>query len=321
MNLPSVQDQDVRGKRVLLRVDLDVPDGEDYRLEALVPTLKLLSEKGAEIILLGHRGRPEGKVVEELKVGPVEERLRKLAGAVEFKVLENLRFDPGEEANDLAFAKSLAERGDLFVNEAFSDSHRSHASIVSLPKLLPHTAGLRFVQEVEELGKVLENPQRPLVIILGGSKKDKVELVKPLAEVADKLLVGGRLPEYLGFEESIRSVGPGEKIVIANLVMDKEDITLNSIERFESEIEKAKTIVIAGPMGKYEDEGHRQGTQRVFAKVAASEAYKITGGGDSHVVVSMYNLENRFDWISVGGGAMLEFLAKKTLPGIEALLE
>ncbi len=142
-----------------------------------------------------------------------------------------------------------------------------------------------------------------------------------IGEIADKVLVGGRLPEYLGFEESIRSLGPNEKIVTANLVMDKEDITINSIERFEGEIEMAKTIVVAGPMGKYEDEGHRQGTQRVFAKVAAAEAYKVTGGGDSHVVVSLYKLEDKFDWISVGGGAMLEFLAKKTLPGIEALLE
>lgn len=321
MELPSVQDQDVHGKKVLVRADLDVPEEEDFRLKALVPTLKFLSDNGCGITLIGHRGRPEGVKVESLSLKPIEERLRKIVGQIEFSVLENLRFDPGEEANNLEFAKKLAENGDFFVNEAFAASHRAHASIVGLPKLLPHAAGFRFCQEVEKLSVIFENPKRPIVVILGGSKKDKLDLIKPLAEIADKLLVGGRLPDYMGFEDSIRTIGPDEKIITANLVMDKEDITINSIERFEIEIEKAKTIVIAGPMGKYEDEGHRQGTERIFKKVASSSAYKITGGGDSHVVVSMYNLENKFDWISVGGGAMLEFLSKRTLPGIQALSE
>ncbi|MCJ7805809.1 phosphoglycerate kinase [Patescibacteria group bacterium] len=319
MNLPSVQNLEVSGKKVLVRADLDVPDEEDFRLRALAPTLKFLSDNGAGITLIGHRGRPNGVKVESLGLKPIEERLRKIVREVEFSVLENLRFDPGEEANDSDFAKKLAENGELYVNEAFAASHRVHASIVGLPKLLPHAAGFRFCQEVEKLSVIFENPKRPIVVILGGSKEDKLDLIKPLAEIADKLLIGGRIPDYMGFEGSIRTIGPNEKIVTANLVMDKEDMTINSIERFENEIEKAKTIVIAGPMGKYEDKGHRQGTERIFKKVASSSAHKITGGGDSNVVVSMYNLEDKFDWISVGGGAMLEFLAKQTLPGIEAL--
>ncbi len=319
MELPSVQNQDVRSKKVLVRADLDVPEEEDFRLKALLPTLKFLSDNGCGITLIGHRGRPEGVKKESLSLKPVEERLRKIAGQIEFSVLENLRFDPGEEANTPEFAKKLSEGQDFYINEAFAASHRSHASIVGLPKLIPHAAGFRFCQEVEKLSVIFDNPKRPIVVILGGAKKDKLDLIKPLAEMADKLLVGGRLPDYLGFEDSIRTIGPDEKIVTANLVMDKEDITINSIERFEQEIERAKTIVVAGPMGKYEDEGHRQGTERIFRKVASSAAYKITGGGDSHVVLSMYNIENDFDWVSVGGGAMLEFLAKKTLPGIEAL--
>lgn len=321
MILPSVRDQAVAGKRVLVRGDLDVPEKENSRLEALVPTLELLSERGAEIILIGHRGRPEGRVVEELRLGPVEARLRKIAGGIEFKVLENLRFDPGEESNDLEFAKKLSQNGELYVNEAFADSHRNHASIVSLPKLLPHAAGLRFIAEVENMNKILETPKRPVVAIVSGIKKDKVEMARLLSKKVDKVLVGGRLPEFFGDNTDSIRMQNGENLMIANLNMDKEDITLNSIDRFKEEIAKAGTIVLAGVLGKYEDEGHRQGTKEIFAAVASSSAYKLAGGGDTEAALTMFNLTEKFDWISVGGGAMLEFLSKGTLPGVEALLE
>lgn len=323
MNLPKVTDIDFSGKRVLVRADLDIDIGENYRLEALAPTLKYLSSKASKITIIGHRGRPEGKVVEELKMKPVEEELRKIAEGIEFEVLENLRFSPGEEANDIEFAKELASKGDFYVNEAFATSHRNSASITLLPTLLPHAAGLRFIEETENLSKVFENPARPVVFVVGGSKDDKREYIKNLEAFADTILVGGRLPEYYGdlALESVRKIDNQDKVIIANLNQDKEDITLNSIGRFEKEIEKAGTLVLAGPMGRYEDEGHRQGTERIFKAAASSSAFKVVGGGDSLSVISMYSLKDKFDWVSVGGGAMLEFLSKKTLPGIDVLLE
>ncbi len=322
MQLPSVKDIDVSGKRVIVRADLDIDLGENYRLEAIIPTLEYLSSKASKIIIIGHLGRPNGKVVDELKIDPVAKELKKLCPNIEFEVLENLRFDSGEESNDPEFAKMLAAKGDVYINEAFATSHRDSASITTLPKILPHAAGLRFIEEVRNLSSVFENPQRPLLFVVGGSKDDKKEYISNLESLADKILVGGRLPEYYGdlALESVREVKADSKVIIANLNQDKEDITLNSIDRFEKEIENAKTIVLAGPLGRYEDEGHRQGTERIFNKIASSNAFKIVGGGDSLSVLSIYSLEDKFDWVSVGGGAMLEFLSKRTLPGIEALV-
>ena len=322
MNLPKLTDIDVAGKRVLVRADLDIDIGETYRLEAIVPTLEYLSSKAGKIIVIGHLGRPGGKIVDELKIAPVAEALKKTCSGINFEVLENLRFNPGEESNDIDFAKEIASHGDVYINEAFATSHRDSASITTLPKLLPHAAGFRFIKEVENLSKIFEDPKKPVVFVIGGSKDDKKEYIKNLEPLADKILVGGRLPEYYGdlALESIRNAKEDLKVLIANLNQDKEDITLNSIERFEKEIEKAKTIVLAGPMGRYENEGHRQGTERIFKKVASSGAFKIVGGGDSLSVLTIYSLKEKFDWVSVGGGAMLEFLSKKTLPGITALL-
>ena len=237
-------------------------------------------------------------------------------------VKENLRFDKREMEDDGSFAKELASLGDVYVNASFAESHRNAASIVGIPKLLPHAAGSRFEKEIENLSKVFDSPNRPVLFIVGGSKKDKLDYIKNLEPLLDKILVGGRLPEYYGDRalESVRNRKEGDKLVIANLIQDKEDITLNSIEVFEEEIKKAKTIILAGPMGRYEEEGHGQGTERIFKAVSSSSAFKIVGGGDSLLILSIYNLEDKFDWVSVGGGAMLEFLTKKTLPGIEALL-
>lgn len=317
MNLPKLENQELKEKKVLVRADLDVTEGENYRLEALLPTLKYLSSQSAKIILLGHRGRPEGKIVEELKMKPVEEELRKMAEGIEFEVKENLRFDPGEEANNSAFTQNLASLGDFYVNESFATSHRNAASITGLPKLLPHAAGLRFEKEIENLSKVLENPKKPVVFLISGLKEDKLSSVEPLEKIADKILIAGRLPDYLGDDHPLRK---DSKVIVADLIADKEDITLNSVEKFKEEINKAGTIVVAGPMGKYEDEGHRQGTKGVFEAIANSSAFKIAGGGDSVAAINLLGLASKFDWISVGGGAMLEFLVKGTLPGIQALL-
>lgn len=318
INLPKLTDLDVTNRKVLVRADLDVSEGENYRLEAIIPTLDFLKEEGAEIIVVGHRGRPNGVFSSSLST----RELQPFFDRWDAKVKENLRFDPGEETNDLEYAKKLASLGDVYVNEAFASSHRDSASITALPKLLPHAAGFRFTLEVENLSKVFNDPKKPVLFVVGGSKKDKLDYIQSLEGIADKILIGGRLPEYYGDEAltSVKLRTENEKLIIGNLTQDKEDITLNTVEVFEKEIAKAGTVVLAGPMGKYEDEGHRQGTERIFKAVANSKAFKVVGGGDSIKVINSLSLSTSFDWVSVGGGAMLEFLAKRTLPGIEALL-
>lgn len=315
INLPKITDIDVNGKRVLLRLDLDTnPDPNDLRIKSSYETLDYLKDKASEIIILSHKGRPDGIIDEKLSLKPFQSIFDKWGA----KVHENLRFDHGEMENDLEFTKDLASLGEVYVNDSFAESHRNAASIVGLPKFLPHAAGFRFHKEVENLSKVFK-PERPLVILISGIKKDKIEMIKPLSELADKVLVGGRLPDFLGDNtESVRS--QDGKMIIGNLTMDKEDITLNTIEKFKEEIAKAKTIVLAGVLGKYEDEGHSQGTKEIFSAVANSNSFKIIGGGDSLTAIERYKLTEKFDWISVGGGAMLDFLTKKTLPGIEVLL-
>lgn len=316
MKPPSLTDLDVAGKKVLLRLDLDCePDINDLRIKASEESLDYLKSKNAEIIIIGHRGRPGGKIDESLSLKPFQTIFDKWGAEVH----ENLRFDPGEEKNDAEFAEKLAGLGDIYINDSFADSHREHASIVGLPKLLPHAAGFRFIKEIENLSKVFENPERPLVFVVSGVKEDKLHYIKEFEKTADKVLIGGRLPEYLGDMalESVRT--QSGKVIIGNLVMDKEDITLNTIDRFREEIEKAGTIVLSGPLGKYEDEGHRQGTEGIFKAVVANKtAFKVAGGGDTEKAIALSGVEG-FDWISVGGGAMLEFLSKQTLPGIEAL--
>lgn len=315
IKLPLLKDFDFKNKRVVVRGDLDFDpsDSENLRLKVLIPTLKYLKGQGASVTLIGHRGRPEGKVDDALSLKPFEKVFEKWG----VKVEENLRFDPGEEANNPDFAKKLAGLGDFYVNEAFGVSHRSHASIVGLPKLLLHAAGLRFSEEVSNLSKVLVDPKRPVMFIISGVKDDKLEYIDEFLKMSDMVLIGGRLPDYIHDASPLRK---NPKVIVGDLVADKEDITIHSIEKFENEIKKAGTIVVSGPVGKFEDEGHRQGTKRVFEVVCNTSSFKVAGGGDTETAIKLLGLENRFDWISVGGGAMLTFLAKKTLPGIEALL-
>ena len=320
MNFPKLSEENVKGKSVLLRLDLDV--GIDTsRIESAKETLNFLAENSAKTIIIGHKGRPNGVKVDSLSLKGLTPALSKLiAKEVIFEgegrviLKENLRFGPGEETNDENFAKKLASLADVYVNEAFAVSHRDHASIVGVPKFLPHLAGFRFLGEIENLSKVRESPKRPVVVLISGIKEDKVEMAKELAEKVDKVLVGGKLPKYFG------EGNPNpEKLMIADLTFDGFDITLNSSERFKAEIAKAGTIVLAGVLGKYEEEGYRQGTIDVFRAVSQASAYKVAGGGDTEAALTMLGLTSKFDWISVGGGAMLEFLASGTLPGIEAL--
>jgi len=349
MNLPQIYSLILTGKKVLLRADLDVPLQEiknpdntkefkvldKSRLEVIVPTVKMLLAKGAKhVLIIGHIGKRDldGNLISTFCLWPtlgelLNENISFWSDVLQFvkdkepfdprpedgkvHLFENLRFYEGEEKDDIEFAKKIASLGDVFVNEAFAASHRQHASIFGLPKLLPHAAGLHFVQEVKNINLVLENTRRPLVIIIGGAKEDKVNYIKNLSGFADKILVGGRLPEYIK--------GSTMKTLVANLTSDKEDIDERSIQLFEAEIAKAATLVLAGPMGKFEDPLHKEGTEKILQAIANSSAFKLAGGGDTRMAIAKFGLADKFDWISVGGGAMLEFLVNKTLPGIEAL--
>ena len=345
VNLPKLEDLDIEGKRVMVRGDLDVDvdkakgnrsqvTGCHSRLKSLIPTLRYLHEHEAKkVIVIGHLGRPGGKVVEKLSLEPVsrmvEEMLKEEMSGEEMKkldmhVMENLRFNPGEKENDEEFAKQLAKQADVYVNECFSTSHRKHASFVALPQQFKSKSknsvgiGIRFEKEMEELSRILDNPQKPVLAVISGIKGDKLSYVEPFLKFTDKVLVGGRLPEFV---ESNKLQVTSDKLVVARLLPDKEDITVHSIEEFENEIKSAGTIILSGPIGKYEEEGHRQGTERVFGAIVENKnAFKIAGGGDTESAIQLLKLTNGFNWISVGGGSMLEYLAKVTLPGIEALI-
>jgi len=336
MLLSTLPEADIEGKQVILRLDLDV-DEDFSRIELAKDTLNLLKEKNCRIIVIGHKGRPGGQVVEKYSLARLTSVVGKVSGMpVEFCddivgdkaknvvensssekiiLLENLRFNKGEEENDGHFVQKLASYGEFYVNEAFAISHRPHASIVGLPGVLPHAAGCRLEKEVNVLSEILKNPERPVVAVISGVKEDKMDRIASILDKVDKVLVAGRLPIYYG------DTNPNpEKIIIAQLIPDTEDITLRSVDKFKEEIAKAKTIILAGVPGKYEDEGHRQGTKEVFTAIANSSAFKVAGGGDAEAAITLLGLNDKFDWISVGGGAALEFLAKGTLPGIDALL-
>jgi phosphoglycerate kinase len=317
MNLPTLKDLNFDGKDVLVRADFDVGvelAKEDQRVKVLIPTIEYLAERSANITIIAHKDRPHGEKKEIYSLKPIADIFSDLIKAKNVQIMENLRFDKGEEENDMEYAKHLSQKGDVYVNEAFASSHREHASIVTLPKLMPHAAGFHFEKEVAQLSKVLKDPKRPVVALLGGAKKDKVKYVEEFKSFADTILVGGRLPEYV--EEDYKS----DKVIVGRIIQDKEDITLHSVEKFEEEIAKAGTIVLTGPMGKFEEEGHLLGTKRVFEAVSKSNAFKVAGGGDTFAAIKKLSLEDKFNWISVGGGSTLEFLSKGTLPGINALL-
>jgi phosphoglycerate kinase len=241
----------------------------------------------------------------------------KQAGRGDILLLENLRFYPEEEANDSGFAQELASLAEIYVNECFSASHRAHASIVGIPKFLPHAAGFHFAKEIEVLSQVLEGPRRPVVIVVGGVKEDKFRLIPKFLKIADFVLVGGWLLKRI---PQTRQLADGKKI-FACLTPDGRDITKESANRLAGIIEKGGTVVWSGPMGIYEDERDIEGTRIIAEAIANSRALRIAGGGDTETAINFLGLKEKFDWISSGGGAMLEFLAEGTLPGIEALKE
>lgn len=329
MNLPQIEGISLANKKVILRADLDIGEAEpSLRLDVFLDTIKNLLTQGAKVMVIAHKGRPGG-ADQSLSLEALSKDLEKtLSRPIRFyqtipesfddlAILENLRFFRQEEEGDSKFAQKLASIGDIYVNEAFAASHRNHASITQLPKYLPHFAGPRFAKEVEVLSGLFENPKRPLIFIISGVKKDKLDYVDSLKSFSDKVLIGGRLSDFIKGEDPLWD---DKKVLIAKLIADKEDITIHSAENFNEVIADAETIVISGPLGKYEDPGHSQGTRTVFNSIGESTAFKIAGGGDTQKALAKFGLEDKINWISVGGGAMLEFLTKKTLPGIEALI-
>ncbi len=339
----NLSDARVKGKRVLVRCDFDVPINagkieDDSRIVSGISTIEYLLDEGATVIAAGHLGRPDG-FSEKLSTRIIAEWFDKelsgisisathIGGLKAFKLkdnfylLENLRFDKGEEENSNEFAHKLAYISDIYVNEAFSVSHRAHASVVGVAKLLPHFAGFHLTKEIKVLSKILNNPKRPLTMIIGGAKiETKLPLISNMHRFADYVLVGGELAEQtkvLVKEQHEKITGQKAMLFVADLNSDKFDITVNSIENFEQIIERSETIVWNGPMG-FIEEGHTNGTIELAKLINDSKAYKVIGGGDTIGFLQNKNLIDKFDFISVGGGAMLEFLAGIKLPGLEVL--
>jgi phosphoglycerate kinase len=336
-----VETADVAGRRALVRVDFNVPleDGrvaDDTRIRAALPTIELLLDRGAsEVVLMSHLGRPKGRDP-ALSLAPVASRLRQLLPDERVGLLENTRFDPRETANDPEYARELAANGDLFVNDAFGSAHRAHASTVGVAHLLPAYAGLLLLRELEELGSLLEGPTRPFVAVLGGAKvADKIGVLTSLGERADAVLVGGKMAEEVergaGYElpEDLVAVAAFEPDAEARVVAWNEvpegwlglDIGPVTRERFATRIAEARTVFWNGPMGVFEWPRFAEGTRVVAEAVAAADAHTVVGGGDSVRAVEELGLAERIDWVSTGGGASLELLEGKKLPGVTAIPE
>ena len=393
MNKKTVRDINVTGKRVLVRVDFNVPldkkTGEisdDNRIRAALPTIKHLIEHKAKVILCSHLGRPKG-VTPELSLKPVAQRLAKLLGQPvhtaedcvgpkaeaaaaalkdgEVLLLENLRFHDEEEKNDPAFAKSLASLADIYVNDAFGTAHRAHASTVGVTKYLPSVAGFLMEKELEFLGKALTDPKRPFAMIVGGAKvSDKITMLENILPKVDALVIGGGMAntflkaqgydvgkskvenEQLDFargliskakEKGVRLLLPTDAVVAERfeaespsrtVSVDKVpkdwqmlDIGPETVKRFSEEIKKSHTIVWNGPMGVFEFPAFAKGTRSIASLLAKLDATTIIGGGDTAAAVEQQGLVDKMTHVSTGGGASLEFLEGKTLPGVAALLD
>lgn len=391
MNKRTVADLDVKGKRVFVRVDFNVPMDEnrnitdDKRIRAALPTISHLIAAGARVILASHLGRPKGKPDDKFRMDPVAQRLSNLLGKEVTKVddcigqevekavsemndgdvllLENVRFHPGETKNDPEFAKALAALADVYVNDAFGAAHRAHASTAGIAEYLPSAAGFLMQKEIETMGKALEAPERPFVAILGGAKvADKIGVIRNLLEKVDTLIVGGGMA-YTFFkaqgyeigqslldaesldlarelmqtarENNVKFLLPVDIIVADRFAADAQhkvveataipadwqglDIGPRSVELFKEEIKKAKTIVWNGPMGVFEMPAFAKGTNAIAQALAESEATTIIGGGDSAAAVEQAGLADKMTHVSTGGGASLEFLEGKVLPGVAAL--
>ncbi|MGQ9778804.1 MAG: phosphoglycerate kinase [Bacillota bacterium] len=394
MNKMTVKDVDVKGKRVFVRVDFNVPMDEagnitdDTRIKAALPTIRDLADRGAKVILASHLGRPKGGPDPKYSLAPVAKRLGELLGkpvvmaedcigpAVREKVaalpeggvllLENVRFHPEEEKNDENFARELASLADLYVNDAFGTAHRAHASTAGVAKFLhPAVAGYLMQKEIEIMGKAITAPERPFVAILGGAKvKDKIGVITNLLEKVDTLIIGGGMAytflkakgyeigrslldeENIGFarEMMARAEAKGVKLLLPVDTVVTDDLKSPQVVKvvpsdhipaelqgvdigpetralFAAEIKRAKTVVWNGPMGVFEVPQFAEGTKAIAAAMAESGAVTIVGGGDSAAAVEQLGFADRMTHISTGGGASLEFLEGKVLPGVAVLTD
>ncbi|HEX7626058.1 MAG TPA: phosphoglycerate kinase [Gaiellaceae bacterium] len=339
----SVEVADVGGKVVLVRSDLNVPlDGgrvaDDTRIRASLPTIRLLLERGArEVRVCSHLGRPKGPD-EKFAMTPVRERVAELVGDDRVKVLENTRFNAGETKNDPAFAQELAEGCDLFVNDAFGSAHRAHSSTVGVAELLPAYAGLLLLDELKHLGTLLGEVERPFVIVSGGAKvEDKIAVLENLGSRADEVLIGGKMAEQVREENpfSFDVVLPTDVVAASAFEADADtqvtpfeelpdgwlglDVGPQTREDFARRIAGAKTVFWNGPMGVFEWPKFAEGTFAMARALADCDGFTVVGGGDSVRAVQEAGVADRISWISTGGGASLELLEGKELPGVAAI--
>jgi phosphoglycerate kinase len=330
---------------VLVRADLNVPlEGgrvaDDTRIRAALPTLALLLERGTEqVAVCSHLGRPKG-FDSAFSMRPVEERLRELVADGRLVVLENTRFDPRETENDETFARELADDRDLFVNDAFGSAHRAHASTVGVAQLLPAYAGLLLERELEELGKLLGEVERPFVLVSGGAKvEDKLGVLQNLGGRADEVLIGGKMAEEVRTKNPLEFDVVLPRDVVAASAFDREaetkvvpyddlpegwlglDIGPETRADFGERIRAAKTVFWNGPMGVFEWPRFAEGTKAVAEAVADVDGFTVVGGADSVRALHEVGLAERVSWVSTGGGAALEFLEGKELPGVAVIPE
>lgn len=364
-DVKSVRDADVAGKRVLVAVDFNVPmkDGvilNDARIRACMPTLELLRGRGAKIVVMTHLGRPGGREVEALKVAPVAHRLGELMGCrvtvapeeSDFMMLENLRFDLREEEGSQEMAQELATFGDLFVNDAFSNSHRAHASIIGVPQILPGFAGIRLMEECDRLKEALTPPEGSIAIIGGAKFETKQPLIEKLIPHYAKILLGGALgndvikarglPVGASLVSNVPAnlaIASNEKLAVTNdaviekvepkeartgLVVDVRaderivDVGPVTATAWAQVAADAPFVLWNGPLGIYE-EGYTEASDLVAQALAKSDARAVVGGGDTGAALSKYSFDPQKVFLSTGGGAMLQYLTSGTLPGIDAL--